>query len=103
MAANEIHQYDIGTIFEITLMDGTSIVDISGATTMEITFQKPDGITNVIKTAVHTTDGTDGKLQYVTILDDLDIIGTWKKQAFVVLSTGEWSSDIDNFKVHKNL
>ncbi len=41
MAANEIHLNDIGTVFELTMMDGDAVVDISSATNMEIKFQKP--------------------------------------------------------------
>ncbi len=29
MAANEIHLNDIGTVFELTMMDGDAVVDIS--------------------------------------------------------------------------
>lgn len=102
MPANEIRLEDIGTIFEITLMDDTEVVDISGATLMQIRFAKPDG-TIMLKTAVHTTNGSDGKLQYTTILNDLDQVGIWQKQAYIELPTGKWNSDIDKFKVHDNL
>ena len=77
MAADEIHQYDIGTRFEITLKDeGNSpeIVDVSTASVTEIIFKKPDGNT-VTKTAGFTTDGTDGKIEYTTLANDLDTVG----------------------------
>jgi hypothetical protein len=102
MAAREIHEGDIGTIFEVTLQDGDAIVDISAASEMYILFEKADG-TTLTKTAVHKTDGTDGILQYVTILDDLTPVGNWKVQAHVVLPTGSWKSDISKFKVYANL
>jgi len=103
MAANEIHVSDIGTVFEVTLMDDTVVVDISTATAMEIVFVKPDK-TKVVNTAVFTTDGVDGKMQYVIALDtELDQVGNWKIQGIVTMPTGKWSSDIDKFKVYGNL
>jgi len=103
MAAEEIHIADIGTIFELTLMDDTVVVDISSASLMEIIFVKPDKA-KVINTAVLTGDGTDGKMQYVIAVDtELDQKGGWKIQGRVVLPSGTWSTDIDKFKVYENL
>jgi hypothetical protein len=102
MSAN-IHIDDVGTIFERTIkdQDGT-IVDISAATTSEFIFRKPDGI-SVIKDAVFVTDGTDGKMHYVTIPDDLDLEGFWQWQGHIILASGEWYTDILQFKVCENL
>ena len=58
---------------------------------------------NVVKTAVLTNTGVDGKMQYTTVADDLDIEGKWKIQGKVVLPTGTWRSDISSFKVYANL
>lgn len=102
MAANEIHQGDIGTIFEVTLMDGDVIVDLTGAIAQSIVFLPPDK-TVVSQTSVFKTNGTDGIIQYTTLVDDLDQIGKWKLQAVVQLLTGTWSSDIKEFTVHSNL
>lgn len=103
MAANEIHIGDIGTIFELTLMDDVVVVDISTATVLSIHFAKPDA-TTVTVTASLVTDGTDGKIQYITPdANFLDQTGGWKIQGKVTLSTGTWSSDISTFKVYKNL
>ena len=103
MAANEIHIGDIGTVFEVTLMDDVTIVQIGDATSMEITFVKPDK-TKVINVASLTSNGLDGKMQYKILLDsELDQKGTWKIQGNVTLPTGQWSTDIDKFKVHENL
>lgn len=108
MAAPEIHVADIGTVFRITLLDDVAIVDVSTATTMQIIFTKPATATIpfevVVKDAVHSTDGTDGIIQYVSILDDLDTAGDWKIQAFVTMPSGsEHSSDIGAFTVYANL
>lgn len=99
---NEIHLNDIGTIFEIALKDCENAVDLTGATTLEYIFQKPDSST-VTKTAIVAGDPTLGILNYTTISGDLDALGNWKIQAHVVLPSGEWRSDIEKFKVHANL
>lgn len=102
MAANEIHKNDIGTIFEVTIMDGVDVVDLTDAISMTIVFKKPLGeVTD--NAAVHSTDGTDGKMRYLTVLNSLDQVGTWKLQGNVEFSHGRWSSDILTFKVEENL
>ena len=102
MAKNEIHYADIGTAFEITLQDDSTVVNISAATTKQIIFQKPDG-TTVTETADFVTDGTDGKIQYVIASGDLDTVGTWSIQAKIIISTNTWYSDIQTFEVHGNI
>jgi len=105
MAAEEIHIGDIGTVFEVTLLDGEAIVPIGEATLMEIIFVKPDEAkTKVVNTAVLSGTGADGKMRYViTLASELDIKGNWKIQGRVILPTGTWSTDIDKFKVYENL
>lgn len=104
MAANEVHLNDIGTVFELTMKDGDDVVDISGATTLEIHFEKPTTpISTVVKTASLKATGVDGVMYYVTVDGDLDTLGKWRVQGKVTLPTGTWSSDISTFKVHKNL
>jgi hypothetical protein len=102
MAVNEIHVGDIGTQFVVEVKDGSTAVDVSSATTKQILIKKPDG-TLLTKTAGFFTDGTDGKLTYSTISGDLSIAGTWKIQAYVIIGGSEWHSDMQSFKVHRNL
>ena len=102
MAANEIHVGDIGTVFERTITEGTTTVDISGTTLMQLIFRKPDGML-LTKTATFTTDGTDGKLRYVTISGDLSVAGQWGLQAYVEMPGGKWHTDVDYWTVHPNL
>ena len=102
ICTQEIHLNDIGTVFRLTIYDGSSILDVSSASVKEIIFQKPDG-TSVTKTAAFYTDGTDGIIQYTTITNDLDATGTWKIQAKVTLPGGTWSSCTQKFKVYANL
>lgn len=103
MAANEIHVGDIGTIFEVTIMDGASVINISSALSLEIIFVKPDKI-KVVNTAVLSSDGIDGKMRYtISSISELDLKGNWKLQGKVKLPSGTWSTDIDKFKVYGNL
>jgi hypothetical protein len=98
----EVHVGDIGTIFRATLHDNGVALDVSSASTLEFTFQKPNG-TTLTKTAVLTGDGTDGVVEYTTVSGDIDLHGDWKIQAYVVLPSGNWRSSIVEFKVYENL
>ncbi len=103
----QAHVNDIGTVFRVTVYDTTStggseVADISGATTKTIIFGRPDG-TTFTKSAVFTTNGTDGKIEYASVDGDLDKAGTWSIQAYVVTSAGNWNSSIGNFRVFENL
>ena len=103
----QIHLGDVGTVFRITLYnkqcDGTTaILDVSGATTIQLVF-KPPASASVTKTATFTTDGTDGQIEYTTIANDLSETGKWKLQAYVVLPSGSWRSEIVEFTVYENL
>ena len=100
--ASEIHAGDIGTIFRITIKDGDSIVDVSSVDSKVIYLQKPDNST-LTKAASYYTDGTDGIIQYVTESGDLDQIGTWQIQARIDFGTDVFSTNIDKFKVLRNL
>lgn len=102
MAQDEIHKGDIGTILRRTLMDGDVVVDISSATTKNILLHNPYGVLKT-KAGVFTTDGTDGALQYTTIAADLDVVGRWRLQAYIVMPSGSWHSDISDFQVFDNL
>lgn len=103
MSAGEIHQNDIGVVFEFTVKDQDgSAINISSATVKKFIFDKPDG-TNVEKTPSFQTDGSDGVLIYTTVANDLDQIGLWRIQTYVEISSGKFSSDITGFRVYPNL
>jgi len=104
MAADEIHVGDIGTVIKLTFKDGTTIVDISGAATKNLVFEKPDNSTKVTKAGTFTNSGTDGQLQYTTASGFLDTAGWWRVQGVIIDgSSNQWSSDIHEFKVHVNI
>lgn len=98
-----IHKNDVGTRFTDTLYDeNRQILDVSDATLMRITFRKPNG-TTVQKTAVHKTDGTDGKISYVTVTNDLDTVGRWSLQSYVETPLGKWYGTVKAFQVQGNI
>lgn len=100
---SQIHYNDIGTSFRCTMKDeNNAVLDISSASTLNLIFRKSNGAI-VTKTATLVNDGTDGKMEYVTVSGDLDMVGPWQVQGYVVLSTGSWYSDIHDFKVWKNI
>ena len=94
----KVHLNDIGTV-----IIGNLGVDISTATLMEITLEKPDRVTKTTFDADFVTDGTDFLIKYVAVEDDLDQLGTWRGTAYVEMPTGKWRSDIDSFRVWPNL
>lgn len=103
MANPEIHINDIGTVFELTVKDSANaIVDLSTATVLNITFKKSDD-TIVTKTASLVTDGTDGKMQYITVAGDLDLVGLWKIQGDITSPSWTGTTNIDTFTVYPNL
>ena len=102
MAAGEVHKSDIGTAFRVTVQDGETAVDVSGATTKQIVFQKPSG-TSVTQTAAFVTDGTNGQIQYVTVAGDLNEAGKWIMQGYVVAPGFTNNSDIHQSEVYDNL
>lgn len=97
-----VHQSDVGTVFELTIVDQDSaVVDISTAT-RQILFEKPSGAT-LTKTAALVTDGTDGKMKYVTIAGDLTPAGFWFVQGVVTIGLNTWHTDALAFTVLPNL
>ena len=100
--ASEIHYGDIGVNFNITVMNGSVPLDVSNADNIYIILQKPDG-SDLTKTASVVTDGTDGNIKYTTIAGDLDQIGTWQIQAKVDFTVSVFSTDIQKFKVYRNI
>ena len=100
--ASEIHYGDIGVNFNITVMNGTAVLDVSNANSINIIFQRPDG-SDLTKTATLVTNGTDGNIRYTSVSGDLDQVGTWQIQARVNFGASVFSTDIQKFKVYRNI
>tara|TARA_R100001244_G_scaffold128546_1_gene99489 strand:+ start:27 stop:353 length:327 start_codon:yes stop_codon:yes gene_type:complete len=103
----QAHINDIGTIFRVTVYDttstgGTTVANISTATTKQFTFKRPDG-TTFDRVAVFAVDGSDGIIQYLSVDGDLDVAGTWHLQAYVATPAGNWKTDVGHFRVYENL
>lgn len=97
----DVRLSDYGSTFEITLTEDGVAVDVSAATTKQIKFKKPNGLT-VTKTALFTTDGTDGKIDYVIETGVIDQVGPWEIQGLVSDgATFQYSSVPDTFTVGK--
>jgi hypothetical protein len=103
MAAGEIHIGDVGTVLTFTVKNQAGVVvNLSTATQHDLIFRKPDG-TVLSKTGAFVTDGSDGKIKYVTVAGFLDLAGIWKVQADIDYATTKWKSDIGEFRVYANL
>jgi len=98
-----VQKSNIGTVFELTIQDcnGTA-VDVSAASTMQIIFESPAG-TRTAKTAAHTTDGIDGKIEYASESGLLDESGAWNIQGRVVIGAQDFYSSVSTFSVVDNL
>jgi hypothetical protein len=75
---------DSGVALVLIAKERQGIVDISTATTLEIDLISPSGLVSTVA-AVLTTDGKDGRFQYVTGPTDLLELGMWGAQGHVVI------------------
>ena len=98
----EVRSGDEGTIFRTTIVDNGTAVDVSTASTKEIKFLDPKGV-KVVKTAAFTTDGSDGKIEYITLTNDIVQVGVWSIEGYVETSAGKWTSGPDQFNCRKVL
>lgn len=110
MSCNEneiLHVGDYGTQFIITikkLVDGVpTVVDISAVdelTDLFIYFQDSEG-TIAKYNAEFYTDGTDGKISYVTLVGNISVAGLMKYRAEVILSpTQKYQSSTCEIEVY---
>lgn len=88
------HINDIGTSLQITVTEGGAVVDISAATSLQITTKSPDG-TETTYTASLVNDGTDGIMAYATQAGDIDQAGTWSYWGTVTFSATSKFTTID--------
>ncbi len=99
----EIHISDLGTAFRYQCLDQDSnIIDLTNVDTMSITFTKPDR-SKLIITPVFVTDGSDGRIQYLSRNGDLSVPGLWRAEVYISFGTASWHSDITEFRVWSNL
>jgi hypothetical protein len=102
MSANEIHVGDVGTRITVTFQDGSSVVDISGASTKQIWLRRPAGSALKLD-GTFTTDGSDGKIYIDSTASTFVTAGdTWEVQGYIETATGTWHSDKEVFEVFSN-
>lgn len=100
---------DVGTSIEITVVEWDDalgdykIVDVSRASLVLIKWRKPDNSPVVTKIGEFVTDGTDGKVRYVTLPGDIDQAGPWQVEAEIYMDGGQWSTDIYKMRVGRSL
>ena len=74
MADLKISKDEVGIAIVLLINSGA---DISSATNLQMIFESPRN-TLVTKTALFTTDGSDGKIQYSITSSDLSAEGVWR-------------------------
>lgn len=77
-------------------------LDISGATSISIAFQEPDGTQNTV-TAQYVTNGIDGEIYYVTNNTDIDEVGLWFVQGQVTVGGSVLTTALGQFEANENL
>jgi hypothetical protein len=83
---------DVGVVVELVieedLDDVLTPVDLSTATNSTLTFSRPDGTTFTVGAA--RTVGAGGQITYQLQAGDIDQVGNWPVQGFVVFTTGQF-------------
>ena len=101
MSASEIHVGDMPRL-TVTFKDGSSVVDISGATTKQIWIRDSTG-TDSQNAGVFTTNGTDGKLYYDALTGTFDVAAEgWEIQGHVTIAGSDFHTDVSVFRVYAN-
>ncbi len=102
--ANEVHEGDFGTVYELEIQEDGALLDISSYTTRQIIFKKPTSGDLVTNTAVFSSDGTDGKIRYTTTTAlEIDEDGNWNMQGRLAKSGADFKTEIVVFEVVANL
>ncbi len=104
MAADELHVGDTPTL-TFTVYDGTTAVNLSGATTKTLYMEHPGGtVTTHTLTFPSGSDGTDGQVEYTCSTSDLSTAGVVKMQGYFAWADGSaWHTDLEKPVVYPNL
>jgi len=103
----DLHEGDVDTAIEIAVVEedvsGDLVpVNISSATILQIKFISPDD-TQITKTAVFSTDGSDGKMKYVTETGFLTPHGVWRKMGYLSMPNWTGHTEMSVFYVNPAL
>ena len=97
----EIHVGDTVTI-RFTFQDQGTVIDLSGATTLDAKLESPSGTTSTVALSM-VGDGSTGEADLVATTSTFNEVGIWKMQGILVDSTGSWKSNIHRVEVFANL
>lgn len=101
--ASQVHIADVGTLIRVTCKASGKILDLSTATLKKFYIKRKNN-TILEVTADFSTNGVDGKLQYVIL--STDIIGPkgdYVLQVYVEFPAGKWHSSWASFEVAANI
>lgn len=101
MPRQEVHIGDIGSTFICTIEEDGTVVDLATATDLKIYMKTPTE-TKTFDASLYT-DGTDGKIKYVTVEGDIDLAGEWQIQAGANIGGWQGRSSVEKFEVYANL
>ena len=104
MSHSNTKKGNIGVVIERTLVDPDGqIINISSASTKKLKLKYPDGTTAEF-TAAFSSNGSDGKIRYVTAsADDLDQAGHYQAQFYYVIGSTRFDSDRFHFDVEDTI
>ncbi|MEE8262732.1 MAG: hypothetical protein V3R83_09750 [Gammaproteobacteria bacterium] len=95
---------DQGTRIELTIVDQAGeAVPIGGINLTDSLKLRKHAADTKLRTTTLVSDGSDGKMQYITVAGDLVPFGQWQLQAHVVDSNGDHHSVTKDFEVRCNL
>ena len=104
MANPEVQVDTFGWDLDLRMVDDQgSSIDISAATTREFMAKRPSVDIPFTMAASFITDGTDGKLRHVVVVNEINVIGTWQIQSHVIMPGVELFSEILFFEVKANV
>lgn len=97
---DEIRLKDAPVRFTVTCKDPSTgaAVDISLASALQFYFRRPDD-SSFARTGSFTSNGSDGKVYYVTQSDEINQVGIWEYQLYVTLSGGVLHTEMGKFRV----
>lgn len=100
----EIRVGDTGVKFQLTLTDPSgNVMDVSLANSVTLLLEQPFNLGVKSFTMTNVTDGKDGQVAYVTQTGDIAVAGNWRMQVKAQMPSGTIHSDVETFKVLKNL
>lgn len=106
----QAHLYDVGVEVEVQFVwddpssppGRLSPYDVSDADELRVYVERPDGAV-FLRPGRIVSDGSDGRVRYVSLAGDLSQRGTWKVQGWSRRGAEYLASDVTTFEVAYNL